>query len=145
MPDFAGVDAGVATGAVTVGEGVLAVSGDVAEAAAGWLTVSSGVGVAEAFAACLRARTDERAGRAGSAVVGSLSDDVVTLAFDGGAGAEGATTVSGVVVTGVAGAAGSRRSVPHYASSLPCSSSSRTSLSNFSPGTKFAGQVSIGC
>jgi hypothetical protein len=105
MPDFAGVDAGAATGAVTVGEGVLAVSGDVAEAAAGWLTVSSGVGVAEAFAACLRARTDERAGRAGSAVVGSLSDDVLTLALGGGVGAEGATTVSGVVVTGVAGAA----------------------------------------
>ena len=105
MPDFAGVDAGAATGAVTVGEGVLAVSGDVAEEAAGWFTVSSGVGVAEAFAACLRARADVRAGRAVSAVVGSLSDDVLTLALGGGAGADGATTVSGVVVPGVAGAA----------------------------------------
>jgi hypothetical protein len=102
MPDFAGVDAGAATGAVTVGEGVLAGSGDVAEAAAGWLTVSSGVGVAEAFAACLRARADVRAGRAVSAVVGSLSDDVLTLALGGGAGADGATTVCGVVVTGAA-------------------------------------------
>ncbi len=105
MPDFAGAEAVVATGVVTVGEGVLALSGGVAEAAAGWLTVSSAVGVADAFAACLRARADERAGRAVSAVVGSLSDDVLTLALGGGAGAEGATTVSGVVATGVAGAA----------------------------------------
>ena len=105
---FVAMGAGVAAGAVTVGEGVLTVAEGAAAARSGWLTVSSGIAVAAAFAACFRDRVDGRVVRvADSSVVGTLSEDVLTLALGtavGSAGAAGATTGSGVVVTGAAGA-----------------------------------------